>query len=917
VIPVPEAPRLRGRDAELEVVDRLLAAARGGTSAALVVRGEAGIGKSALLAHAATRATHMRVLLQIGVETEMELPYATLHALFAEDRAALDRLPGVQADALRVALGLAAGPPPDRFLVGLAVLSLLAELAAERPVLCVVDDAHWVDGASAQALLFAARRLGSESVVLLFAARTGLAPEFPAPGIASLELARLDDASAREVLDAEAGDLPRPVRDQLLREAAGNPLALHELPAAHRAGRAPVYPLGPPDAGRGGVVPTHSAVEREFAARIAALPDAARTALLVAAADGTCDTRVVLAAAERLGAGSADVELLERERLLMFSEGCMGFHHPLIRTAVYGAATMTAKRTAHQALADVLDGRNEEDRRNWHLAASSLGPDEAVAAALEESAVRARERGSHETVAAAFERSAALTPFGAERTRRTVAAAEAAAEAGHREWAAQLVGCTEPVTDDPQLRARLALVRAQLADADGDVPQTHRLLLDAAGPAASAAPDLAAEMLLWAVEAGWSARDRGMVEQVAATAAELGVPGADHIRAYAALAAAQLPDDPDAPLPTAAAALAEMDTCRGDGEPRATASLAAWYLVAGEDTTALTLAAAAEREARSTGALGALPRVLAALATSRWHLGHWRDAAAAATDGLCIARDVGQNQVVDQLAGVLAHVAAATGDEVRFAAALDELGGRRPTARSPGIIGSARGLLDLGLGRFDAAADRLTEAAASPGWWRGLPDLVEAAARAGRTADARRAADRYARWAEHTGQPWARAIAARCQALVAPEDTAAELFATAVALHRKAGTHGFDRARTDLLHGEWLRRARRRSEARGPLRAAADTFDELGAGPWAERARAELRATGETRSTPGPAPDQLGELTPQELQVVRLAAAGLSNRDIAAQLFLSPRTVGYHLYKAFPKLGVASRAQLVRLDLPA
>jgi DNA-binding CsgD family transcriptional regulator len=254
---------------------------------------------------------------------------------------------------------------------------------------------------------------------------------------------------------------------------------------------------------------------------------------------------------------------------------------------------------------------------------------------------------------------------------------------------------------------------------------------------------------------------------------------------------------------------------------------------------------------------------------------------------------------------------------VRFAAALDELDGR-PTARSTGIVGSARGLLDLGLGRFDAAADRLVEAAAtSRGWWRGLPDLVEAAARVGRTADARRAADRYARWAEHTGQPWARAIALRCQALVRSGDGAAELFVEAAALLRTDGAHQFERARTDLLHGEWLRRARHRSEARGPLRAAADTFAELGARPWAERARAELRATGESRTGTGPGPDLLAELTPQELQVVRLAATGMSNRDIAAQLFLSPRTVGYHLYKAFPKLGVASRAQLVRLDLPA
>ncbi|OLT08566.1 hypothetical protein BJF90_45055 [Pseudonocardia sp. CNS-004] len=250
---------------------------------------------------------------------------------------------------------------------------------------------------------------------------------------------------------------------------------------------------------------------------------------------------------------------------------------------------------------------------------------------------------------------------------------------------------------------------------------THRLLMDAAPSAAAAAPDLAAEMLLWAVEAGWSARDRHMVEQVAATASRLAVPGVEHILAHTALATAQLTDDPDAPLPTAAAALAEMAACEGSGEPRATSSLASWYLAAGDDATALARSAAAEREARATGGLGALPRVLAVLATSRWHLGYWRDAAAAAADGLCIADDVGQHQVLDQLAGVQAYLAAAAGDEPRAAAALAGLTGQRPTARSAGIVGSARGLLDLGLGRFDAAADRLTEAAGSPGWWRGLP----------------------------------------------------------------------------------------------------------------------------------------------------------------------------------------------------
>ncbi len=909
---------LPGRDAELAEVGRLLAAARAGRSAALVVRGEAGIGKSALLDRARTAAADMLVLARTGVETESELPYAALDLLLRDVVGRVGELPDAQSAALRTALGLAApGPPPDRFLVGLAVLTLLAELAADRPVLVVLDDAHWFDRASAEALLFAARRLDAESVVMLFAARTGLAPAFPAPGLAELVLPRLDDTTARQVLDAGAADLPRHVKELLLREAAGNPLALRELPAAHRADRAPVFPLGPPDAGRGGTAPTHSAVEREFAARIAALPATARTLLLVAAADGTCDTAVVLAAAARLGAGPADMEIIERERLLMFGGGCLGFTHPLVRTAAYGGATFVAKQAAHHALADVLDALPEVDRRNWHRAAASIGPDEDVALALEESAARARVRGSHEAVAAAYERAAALSADGASRVRRLVLAAEAAADAGHRDWAEAIAFCVTPHATNPVQRARLAMVRARLADQANRPEDTHRLLLDAVEPVAADDPELAAEMLLWVVEAGWAARDRAVVERAAATADELRLPGT-HVRAHAALAIAQLEDDPDAALPDALAALAELAGCSvTGGSPRAVAGLALWHLLVGADTTAHELATAAQQESRAAGTLGVLPRVLAVLATSRWHLGRWPDAAAAATEGLQIARATGQDQAVGELTVVLAHVAAAAGDEVRTAAVLAELDGRRLPLESAAVAASARGLLDLGRGHFAAAADRLAEPSTGPRLRRSLPDLVEAAVRSGRADEARTATARFGRWAEHTGQTWARAVSLRCRALVEPGDGAAALFAEAVALHRADGTHPFERARTELLQGEWLRRARRRSEARAPLRTALEAFEQLGARPWAERARAELRATGETRTTAEFGPDVLADLTPQELQVVRLAAAGLSNRDIGAQLFLSPRTVGYHLYKAFPKLGVASRAQLVRLDLPA
>ncbi|MFD1520531.1 AAA family ATPase, partial [Pseudonocardia yunnanensis] len=383
----PVRPALPGRAAETADVQRLLDTARAGRSAALVVRGEAGIGKSTLLRHTAAAAPDMLVLTRTGVETETELPFAALHLLVKDNMAGVDELPEAQAGALRAALGLATPErAPDRFLVGLAVLTLLGELAAQRPVLCLLDDAHWFDRASAEVLLFVARRLDAEAVVMLFAARTGHAPAFPAPGLAELALPRLDEPTARHVLDSGAGDLPRHIREQLLREAAGNPLALHELPAAHRAGRAPVYPLGPPEAGRGGSAPTHSPVEREFAARIEAMPERVRTVLLVAAADNTCDTGVVLAAAQRLGSSVADLEAAERARLLMFSEGCLGFQHPLIRTAAYGSATVVRKQAAHRALADVLDGRPDVDRRNWHRAAASIGPDEDVAGALEEGA---------------------------------------------------------------------------------------------------------------------------------------------------------------------------------------------------------------------------------------------------------------------------------------------------------------------------------------------------------------------------------------------------------------------------------------------------------------------------------------------------------------------------------------------------
>ncbi|HZG92713.1 MAG TPA: AAA family ATPase, partial [Pseudonocardia sp.] len=352
---VGSGPVLLGRAAETAALDELLDRARAGGSGALVVSGEAGIGKSALLDRARAAAGGMRVLAGTGVPGESALPYAGLHLLLREVAERTLTLPSAQAEALRGALGHGAAgqPPADRYLVGLAVLTLFAELAEERPVLCLVDDAHWFDRASAEVLVFVARRLAAESVAMVFAARDR--PGFPAPGLPRLALRRLDDDTARRVLGAHADDLPRRVRDQLVREAAGNPLALVELAAAHRAGRLTDYPLGPPDAGRGGAPPTGGRVEAEFAARVAELPAPARTLLLVAAADGSCNTGLVLAAAGRLGASIGDLAAAERAGLLQFREGCLGFPHPLIRAAVYGRETLARKQAAHRALADAVD----------------------------------------------------------------------------------------------------------------------------------------------------------------------------------------------------------------------------------------------------------------------------------------------------------------------------------------------------------------------------------------------------------------------------------------------------------------------------------------------------------------------------------------------------------------------------------
>ncbi|MEU4325551.1 helix-turn-helix transcriptional regulator [Nonomuraea dietziae] len=861
---------LRGRTKETGTIDALLAAARRGTSGALVIRGEAGIGKTALLDHTASRADGMRVLRTTGVEAESELPYAGLSMLVGGLLDRLDDLPVRQAAALRGALGLGEADG-DTFLIGLAVLGLLAE---EAPLLCLVDDAQWLDAATADAVLFAARRLLAEGVVMMFAVRAPYAPDFPSTGLPELRLGGLADEAAAALV----GDLAPHVRDEVLVEARGNPLALRVLAEARREQGTGMLSVG--------LLPVQNRILQTFDDRIRALPAATRTVLLVAAADDTGDLSTVLRAAERLGAGLQDLDPAEAAGLLRVEGDRLVFGHPLMRSAAYQGATVNPRIEAHRALAEILDG----DRRAWHLAAAATGPDEQVAAALERTAQRARDRGGYAAVAAAYERAAALTPDPGERERRRLAAARAAADAGQFERADHLVRHAGS-------SAEAAALRAVIADGLGRTEEAHVLLFESA---ATVTPAELPPLLRSAARAAWRANDFKALDRIAACVAE----GSDvHRLATAALATNRLDDG-------GIETLKELLALPPQSDVQDRLLFARLHLIIGDIEGAMRLAGSLERECRSRGALGVLPAVQTILGRTLLFTGRHTDARATLADGLQIADDTCQRMPRVELSATLAELAAIEGEEERCRALTAEAieTGLAPSAVHAAV---ALSLLDLGLGRHEAALDRM-EAVVSGSRPMGvmghLPILIEAAVRLGQPRRAASAVRLFTAWADRVGQPWASAVALRCQALLADD---VDTFAQAVQIR----TYPFEQARTELLYGERLRRDRRTSEARGHLRGAAETFERLGARPWAERARGELRATGETRLVRGHATDLADRLTPQELQSVRLAATGLSNREIAERLFVSPRTVGHHLYKAYPKLGVTTRAELASLGL--
>lgn len=899
-----------GRTAECARIELLLDAARHGRSGAVLLRGEAGIGKSFLLRHAADRATEMRVLEARGVESESELPFAALSELLRPSLDHLDSLSGEQSAALRGALALGPSEASDRFAVYTAVLSLLAATAEHAALLCLIDDAQWLDTASAEALVFAARRLEAEGVALLFAAREGEEAEFEARGLEHLHLGGLDHDAVADLLAVHAAEPPVPeVAERLARETVGNPLALVELSRLLSEGQlAGREPLGEP-------LPAGASGERSFRRRVGALSEPARRALLLAAAEAGGDLGPILAAARALGVEASALEEAEAAGLVAVTEARLSFPHPLVRSAAYSCASPAERRAAHRALSETVG----DERRAWHLAAAAFGPDEEVARALERAADSALERRGYAAAAAALERAARLSPEEVPRAKRLFAAADAARHGGRSEQALRLLAGALEGASDPQLRAAIQHARGRIELFRGRAQAAHELLATEAVSVEPLGSDLAASMLADAALASLLAGDaQGAVDTGRRAQRALQAKGGgaelitELILGTALYRVGQVREGLE--LVRSAAAIAEGDRLEPEYRVHA-AHVLTW---AGEYARARALLRRVIDEIRTTGALGVLPFALYASSGLDTRTGRWTSAYADASEAVRIASDTDNPFWRSHALGCLALVEAGQGrDEQCRAHAFEALAlARSLEIEYPREIGDALGLLELGLGRPDEAIRHLEPvmriAVEEPGKQpvlarASLPDLVEAYVRSGRPPPKELVAGLAAPAAESA--PFC-ALAERCRGLLAGDEEFDARFTEALRLHALAGMP-FATARTALSYGERLRRSGQRVDSRVQLRAARETFLRLGAQPWAERAERELKATGETvRRREASAAE---ELTPQELQIALVVARGATNREAGAALFVSPKTVEYHLGRVYRKLGVRSRTELARL----
>ena len=902
------ATGIMDRLSERGALDRLVDVVQAGESRVLVVRGSPGVGKSVLLDHLAGRASGSgcRVARVVGVQSEMELAFAGLHQLCAPMLDHVGRIPVPQRDALRTAFGLSAGPPPDRFFVGLAVLSLLSEVAGERPLIGLIDDEQWLDQASAQALGFVARRLGADPVGLVFAARE---PSAELGGLPELVVEGLRDDDARALLDsALAGPLDERVRDLIVAETRGNPLALLELPR----GLSPAELAG--GFGLPGAAPLAGRIEDSFARQLGALPDQTRRLVRLAAADPSGDRSLVWRAAGRLGipvqAGAPAVEA----GLVEFGAQ-VRFRHPLARSAAYRSVPVAERQRMHAALAEATDPIADPDRRAWHRAQAAAGPDEEVAAELERSAGRAQARGGLAAAAAFLERSVLLTADPARHAERILAAAQASMQAGAFGKALDLLATAEAGPLDEFQRARADLLRGHVAFASGLGSDAPPLLLKAARRLEPFDLELARETYLTAWRAAGMAghlTGAGVLVEICRRAQALPSPAGTPrpLAVFLDGLALLITDGRAAAAPTlrrAAAALADIpveDVLRW-GSVAAGASALVW-----DFEGMLAMSVRQVQLAREAGAIALLPLYLSQLGIALPWMGDFAGAASLVAETDSVAAATGSRIAPLTLLRLLALQGREAEASAAIASAIEQA-----AAGGQGLAVAwahwAAAVLYNGLARYDQAASaarRATSDSLNP-WmsmWA-LPELVEAAARIGDAGLARDALARLADTTQPCGTDVALGIEARCRALLSDGAAADDLYREAIDRLSRTRLRP-ELARAHLLYGEWLRRQGRRLDARGQLGMAHKMLDAMGMAAFAERARRELLATGQkARKRSVETRDQL---TPQEEQIARLARDGLSNPEIGAQLFLSARTVEWHLRKVYTKLGIGSRHEL-------
>ena len=917
------AQRLRGRVSECATLRGLIATVKSGSSQVLVLRGEAGVGKTALLEFTAEMASGVRCLHVAGVQSDMELAFAGLQQLCAPLLNHHDELPEPQREALNVAFGRGVGSAPDRFLVGLAVLSLMAAAADDRPLLCLIDDTQWLDQVSAQTLAFVARRLLAEPVGIVFAARDAGAQALA--GLPELMIGGLSDADARDLLDSVVlGRIDARVRDRIVAETRGIPLALLEVPrnvsAAELSG----------GFGNLGVRRSAGQIEESYVHRVQSLPADTRKLLLVAAAEPVGDAALFLRVAARLGIAVDALGPAEAGGLIEFGPR-MRFHHPLVRSAAYRAADMADRRAIHRALADATDPQSDPDRRAWHAANAATGPDDAVAAELEASAGRAQKRGGIAATATFLERATALTSDPARRVARAIAAAQAKRDAADPAAAHELLAVAELGPLSHLQNAQVARLRAQMEFARsrggelGSPPlaEPASQLLEAAMRLENLDDDLAREAYLEALTA-------------AMYAGRLGEPGALPNVAEAARAAVGRVPNLQRPIDLLLSGLANLITSGtseaavplraaleqiwhappSDGQPLRLASLGlavVQEIAAGElwdDAIWHQLASNMVRRARDSGALAVLPSALVFLAGTHIFAGEFATAATLLEEATSIAAATDHLAPMRYHSLSLATLRGIPADVLPNLEAAAARGTARGEGRALGMNGWATAVLNNGLGRYEEAFAAAREACEYDDLglhgWR-LSELIEAAVRCGELETAAVAARRLEERAGASGTDFGLGFSASARALIADDEHADVLFAEGIERLERTRMV-IHLARAHLRYGEWLRRVNRRVDARRHLGKAHEMFTRMGAQAFAERARRELVATGEKiAKQPSGSGD---ELTAQETQIARLASDGFTNQEIGAQLFISTHTVEWHLRKVFVKLGITSRRQL-------